>query len=69
MATGKKAATKRQLRDRSEIDLQIDRVLEKLAEQEPRLKAILSHTTEHGNGPTDGADHAAHIYRQKLREK
>ena len=69
MATGKKAATKRQQAARSEIDVQVDKVLGKLVEQEPRLKAILSQAIDNGNGPTDIADHTVQIYRQKLREE
>lgn len=69
MPMGKKATTKRQQRNLSDIDLQVDRVLGKLVEQEPRLKAILSHGIEDGNGSTDIADDTVQIYRQKLRVK
>jgi len=62
------AGKQRQKAERS-IDAQVNRVLEKLVEREPRLKSTLSRAIDDGNGPTDIADQTVQIYRQKLREK
>lgn len=69
MATNKRLAGNRRQKAESSIDAQVKRVLGKLIEQEPRLKATLSRAIDDGNGPTDIADQIIQIYRQKSREE
>jgi len=69
MATGKRVEGNRRQKVESSIDAQVNRVLGKLIEQEPRLKATLSRAIDDGNGPTDIADQIIQIYRQKLQEE
>lgn len=69
MAIRKKATTTKRQTTESKIDEQVNKVLGKLFEQEPRLRGTLSRTIAHDNGPTDIADQTVQTYRQKLREK
>lgn len=69
MTTRKRLAGNRRQKMESSIDAQVNRVLAKLIEQEPRLKATLSRAIDDGNGPTDIADQIIQIYRQKLRDE
>lgn len=69
MTTRKKVGRKQRHKVESYIDVQVNKVLGKLIEQEPRLKATLSRAIDRDNGPTDIADQTVQIYRQKLREK
>jgi len=69
MAPRKKLARNQRQTTESSIHAQVNRVLGKLIEQEPRLKASLSRAIDDDNGATDIADQIIQIYRQKLREK
>ena len=69
MTTGKKVAGNRRQKAESSLDAQVNRVLGKLIEQDPRLKTTLSRAIDYGNGPTDIADHTVQFYRKMLRGK